>query len=106
MYGFIPCEGPPQKNPGCLGIQVRCPEDGLLVATTHAGSLKFAGKETHVPKSSRPRYEQLSELLKGSRATVDDVKKALSDHTGGVCTHEKPCWTRIRDYLISGESFG
>jgi hypothetical protein len=35
----------------------------LLTCFNHAVSLKFAGKETHVPESSRPWYEQLSELL-------------------------------------------
>lgn len=71
------------------GIELRYPEDGLLIVTNHAVSPQFAGKESHVPESSHLRYDRLLELLRGNNSiTIKDIKKGLSDHKGGVCAHE------------------
>lgn len=68
-------------------IEIRHPEDGLLVLTNHAASPSFAGKETHVPESSHMRYDRLRELLGGEGITVDDVKRVMADHVGKICAH-------------------
>jgi len=86
---------------GVAGIEIRYPEDGVLVLTNHAVCSQFAGKETLVPESSRPRYNCLRELLGKELVTVKDVKNALSDHTGGVCAHEIDSTGRIMRTLWS-----
>jgi hypothetical protein len=70
------------------GIEVREPEDGLLVMTNHAVCTAWAGKEIFVPLDSHPRYNRLRELLGGDKLVdVKDVKQALRDHEGFVCSH-------------------
>jgi len=70
------------------GIELRYPEDGVLILTNHAGCPAFAGKECYVPESSHSRYNRLRELLGGSRAIdVETVKQAMSDHKGKICAH-------------------
>lgn len=70
------------------GVEVREPEDGLLVITNHAVSSAFAGKEVFVPADSHSRYERVRKLLGGSDPVdVSAVKSALRDHDGGVCAH-------------------
>lgn len=70
-------------------IELRYPENGLLVLTNHAVCPAFAGRETYVPESSPRRYNRLWGLLSGDKPIgIDDVKKALADHKGGVCAHE------------------
>lgn len=73
---------------GVTGMQVRYPEDGLLIVTNHAVCPQFAGTEIRVPPSSHSRFNRLDELLRKRNVTIEDVKRALSDHTGGVCAHE------------------
>jgi hypothetical protein len=70
------------------GIELRYPEDGLLVMTNHVVCPSWAGKESFVPPDSHPRYNRLRELLGGNKLTdVEDVKQALRDHEGFVCSH-------------------
>jgi hypothetical protein len=70
------------------GVEVREPEDGLLVIANHAVSSTLAGKEVFVPADSRSRYERVRKLLGGSDPVdMSAVKSALRDHDGGVCAH-------------------
>ena len=70
------------------GIELRYPENGLLVMTNHAVCPALAGKETFVPPDSHPRYNRLRELLGGDRLVdAEAVKQALRDHEGLVCSH-------------------
>ncbi|MBC7264974.1 MAG: hypothetical protein H5T64_11560 [Chloroflexi bacterium] len=70
------------------GVEVRYPEDGLLVMTNHVVCPALAGKERFVPPDSHPRYNRLRELLSGA-GLVDagTMKRALADHQGLVCSH-------------------
>ena len=74
-------------EPTVEGIEVRYPQDGLLVMTNHAVCPAWAGKESEVPPDSHPRYNRLHELL--GEGVIDDeaVKQALRDHEGLVCSH-------------------
>ncbi|MBN1661516.1 MAG: hypothetical protein JXA93_24195 [Anaerolineae bacterium] len=75
-------------EPTIEGIEVRYPEDGLLILTNHAVCPRWAGREAFVPPDSHPRYERLRAFLGGSHAiTVDTVKAAMRDHEGLVCSH-------------------
>lgn len=87
---------------GVNSIHVRSPKDGLLIATNHAVCPHFAGKETYVPESSRKRYNRLYKYLKDKLVDVEDVKKALSDHQGGVCAHEVHSEQHHADDLVNG----
>ena len=70
------------------GIEVRYPQDGLLIMTNHAVCPAWVGKEAFVPPDSHPRYNRLRELLGGDRLIdVETVKQALRDHEGLVCSH-------------------
>ena len=75
-------------EPTVEGIEVRYPQDGLLVMTNHAVCPAWAGKESFVPSDSHPRYNRLRELL--GEGVIDDevVKQALRDHEGLVCSHQ------------------
>ncbi len=69
-------------------MELRHPEDGLLVMTNHTVCPALAGKEHFVPPDSHPRYNRLRELLGGNRVIDDEVmKQALRDHKGLVCSH-------------------
>jgi hypothetical protein len=75
-------------EPTIAEVAVRYPEDGLLVMTNHAVCPEWAGKEAFVPPSSHPRYNRLHELLGGdNQIGVEEVKAALRDHEGLVCSH-------------------
>jgi hypothetical protein len=83
-------------EPTIEGIEVRYPEDGLLVLTNHAVCPRWAGKEAFVPPDSHPRYNRLRQLLggggpsaqqRGKGIDIHDVKLALRDHEGLVCSH-------------------
>ncbi len=75
-------------EPTVEGVEVRYPEDGLLVMTNHAVCSRWAGREAFVPPDSHPRYNHLHELLGGDRLIdTDDVKQSLRDHEGLVCSH-------------------
>jgi len=75
-------------EPTVEGVEVRYPEDGLLIMTNHAICPEWAGKETFVPPDSHPRYNRLRQLLGGDKLIdTDDVKQALRDHEGLVCSH-------------------
>ena len=75
-------------EPTIEGIELRYPEDGLLVMTNHPVCPAWAGKENFVPPDSHPRYNRLRELLGGDKVIdVADVKQALRDHEGLVCSH-------------------
>lgn len=75
-------------EPTVKGIAVRYPEDGLLVMTNHAVCPEWAGKENFVPSDSHPRYNRLRQLLGGDKLiSAEDVKHALRDHEGLVCSH-------------------
>jgi predicted choloylglycine hydrolase len=75
-------------EPTAQGVEVRYPEDGLLVMTNHAVCPRWAGKEDFVPPDSHPRYDRLCALLGGERRVdVEMVKAALRDHEGLVCSH-------------------
>jgi len=75
-------------EPTVEGIELRYPEDGLLVMTNHAVCPAWAGKENFVPPDSHPRYNRLRELLGGDKVIdVEDVKQALRDHEGLICSH-------------------
>jgi predicted choloylglycine hydrolase len=69
------------------GIEVRYPENGLLIMTNHAVCPRWAGKEVFVPSDSHPRYNRLKELLGSGVVDVEAVKRALQDHEGLVCSH-------------------
>ena len=69
------------------GIEVRYPENGLLVVTNHAVCSRWAGKEAFVPPDSHPRYNRLQRLLGSGIVDVATVKRALQDHEGLVCSH-------------------
>lgn len=75
-------------EPTVQGVEVRYPEDGLLVMTNHAVCSAWAGQERFVPPDSHARYNRLRQLL-GQKDMVDtsDVKRALRDHDGLVCSH-------------------
>jgi hypothetical protein len=76
-------------EPTVEGIEVRYPQDGLLVMTNHAVCPAWAGKESKVPPDSHPRYDRLCELLGGKKQVdVEMVKQALRDHKGLVCSHQ------------------
>jgi predicted choloylglycine hydrolase len=72
------------------GRAFRYPEDGLLILTNHAVCPTFAGKD-HDRKGyedSKKRYNRLKQLLgKSEEIHAETVKKAMSDHQGGVCSH-------------------
>ena len=73
------------------GRQIRYPEDGLLMLTNHAVCPMFAGKDcaNEGYADSRARYHQLYELLHvESVIGVENVKKAMSDHEAGICSHK------------------
>ncbi len=75
-------------EPSVHGIEVRYPEDGLLVMTNHAVCPRWVGREAFVPPDSHPRYHRLRELLGGDHPVdVKTVKAALRDHDGLVCSH-------------------
>jgi hypothetical protein len=77
-------------EPTVAGVAVRYPdpEGGLLIMTNHAVCPAWAGREAFVPPDSHPRYNRLRELLGGDkRVSVDDVKQAMRDHEGLVCSH-------------------
>ncbi len=75
-------------EPTVEGVEVRHPEDGLLVMTNHAVCPAWAGKEDFVPPDSHPRYNRLRDLLGGEALVdVEDVKGALRDHEGLICSH-------------------
>ena len=75
-------------EPTVEGIEIRYPQDGLLIMTNHAVCPAWAGKETFVPPDSHPRYNRLRELLGGNGLVdVEAVKQALRDHEGLVCSH-------------------
>jgi predicted choloylglycine hydrolase len=76
-------------EPTVEGVEVRYPQDGLLVMTNHAVCPAWAGRESFVPPDSHPRYDRLHELL--GEGVVDDeaVKQALRDHEGLVCSHQE-----------------
>lgn len=69
------------------GIELRYPENGLLVMTNHAVCSRWAGKEVFVPPDSHPRYRRLQELLGSGIVDLSAVKQALQDHQGLVCSH-------------------
>ena len=76
-------------EPTIEGIEVRYPQDGLLVMTNHAVCPAWAGKEAFVPPDSHPRYNRLRELLGGDGLIdTEAVKQALRDHEGLVCSHQ------------------
>jgi hypothetical protein len=76
-------------EPTVEGIEVRYPQDGLLVMTNHAVCPAWAGKEAFVPPDSHPRYNRLRELLGGDGLIdTEAVKQALRDHEGLVCSHQ------------------
>ncbi len=73
---------------GMGGVEVRCPQDGLLVITNHPLCPRYVDEPAFVPADSRPRYDRLHELLGGARkVNVEAVKQALRDHQGLVCSH-------------------
>ena len=75
-------------EPTVEGIELRYPENGLLVMTNHAVCPAWAGREDFVPPDSHPRYNRLRELLGGDKLIdTEDVKQALRDHEGLVCSH-------------------
>ena len=75
-------------EPTVEGVEVRYPEDGLLVMTNHAVCPRWAGREAFVPSDSHPRYNRLRQLLGGDKLiNAEDVKQALRDHEGLVCSH-------------------
>jgi predicted choloylglycine hydrolase len=72
------------------GRAFRYAEDGLLILTNHAVCPAFAGKdhEREGYKDSKARYDRIRELLgKSKEIDVETVKKAMSDHRGGICAH-------------------
>jgi len=73
------------------GREIRYPEDGLLILTNHAVCPAFAGEDRDSGgyADSRARYSQLYELLHEEKVIdVENVKKAMSDHEAGVCSHK------------------
>jgi len=75
-------------EPTVEGIELRYPEDGLLVLTNHAVCARWAGREQFVPPDSHPRYNRLRQLLGGKeKVDVEAVRRALRDHRGKVCSH-------------------
>ena len=75
-------------EPSIEAIELRYPQDGLLVMTNHAVCPAWAGKEAFVPPDSHSRYNRLRELLGGNQLIdVETVKQALRDHEGLVCSH-------------------
>jgi predicted choloylglycine hydrolase len=76
---------------GVEGRILRYPEDGLLILTNHAACPAFAGKDRDSESfaDSQTRYDRLRVLLSRSKVIdVNDVKQAMSDHDGAVCSHK------------------
>ncbi len=75
-------------EPGLDAVEVRYPEDGMLIMTNHPLCPRWVGKAAFIPPDSHPRYDRLRALL-GSKTPVDleMVKTALRDHEGLVCSH-------------------
>ncbi len=70
------------------GVEVREPEDGLLIITNHAASPALAEREAFIPPDSHSRYNRLRELLGGDgQVDLEMVKSALRDHEGLLCSH-------------------
>jgi hypothetical protein len=70
------------------GVEVREPEDGLLIITNHAASPALAEREAFIPPDSYSRYNRLRELLGGKKQVdLEMVKSALRDHEGLLCSH-------------------
>lgn len=75
-------------EPTVEGIELRYPEDGLLIMTNHAVCKRWVGRETFVPPDSHPRYNRLRELLGGQDLIdLETVKQAMRDHKGFICSH-------------------
>lgn len=74
-------------EPTVKGVSVRRPENGLLILTNHAVCPEWAGTESYVPPDSRIRYERLSDLLGSGIVDIEDIRHALGDHTGRICSH-------------------
>lgn len=70
------------------GIEVRFPEDGLLVVTNHAACPSLAGKETFLPPDSPIRYQNLRALAE-EHDMIDTqiIKRALGNRETHVCAH-------------------
>jgi hypothetical protein len=70
------------------GVEVREPQDGLLVITNHVASPALAAGKAFVPPDSHPRYNRVRELLGGGEPVdVEMVKATLRDHEGFICAH-------------------
>jgi hypothetical protein len=69
-------------------VEVREPQDGLLVITNHVASPALAAREAFVPPDSHPRYNRVRELLGGGEPVdVEMVRATLRDHEGFICAH-------------------
>lgn len=70
------------------GVVVREPENGLLIVTNHVVASKWQSKPAWVPPDSHPRYNRLQALFSNDETVnAAQVKAALRDHEGLVCSH-------------------
>ncbi len=70
------------------GVAVRKPQNGLLVITNHVVSPEWQGRPAWFPPDSHPRYNRLQALFGGGGVVEkDQVKAALRDHEGLLCSH-------------------
>lgn len=69
------------------GVQVREPEDGILVTTNHNECPALKGREMFVPPDSPVRYHRLRALAGKAAVTPADIKAALGDREALVCAH-------------------
>lgn len=75
-------------EPTIDGIEIRYPEDGILVLTNHAVCPRWVGQETFIPPDSHIRYNRLRKLLGADRhVDIQSMRSAMRDHEGLVCSH-------------------
>jgi predicted choloylglycine hydrolase len=79
------------------GIEIRYPEQGVLVMTNHNLCPSYSGKEMILPPDSPIRYDRLRALANnGYSIGITDLKSALNDRENFVCAHGE----------YEGQSFG
>jgi predicted choloylglycine hydrolase len=75
-------------EPTIEGLEVRYPEDGVLILTNHAMCERWKGRERFIPPDSYSRYRRILQLTQKRKVlNVETVKAILRDHEGLICSH-------------------